>query len=188
MEKSIMVDMDDVICEGGFLYLINEYLGTNYEKSYFKNFYMQDIIPDDCKNDFWKWFITKNQYNYCELLDGAYDTLKDINKYYKLYIGTSYIFRDIPYDCGHILSQKYDYLVKALPFISPSSYVFLTDKSALQTDIKIDDRIDNLENTSRKILFTAFHNQNIDNDTLCTMGIERADNWHDVRKKLIRKR
>ena len=58
----------------------------------------------------------------------------------------------------------------------------------LQTDIKIDDRIDNLENTSRKILFTAFHNQNIDNDTLCTMGIERADNWHDVRKKLIRKR
>lgn len=188
MKKSVMVDMDDVICEGGFLYLLNEYLDTNYKKSDFKDFYMQDIIPDDAKEDFWKWFINKNQYDYCKLLDGAYDTLKEINKYYNLYIGTSYIFRDIPYDSGHILGQKYDYLVKSLPFISPSSYIFLTDKSVLNTDIKIDDRVDNLENCSRKILFSAFHNQNIDNESLYAMGIERADNWYDVKKKLIRKR
>ena len=29
--KKIMVDMDDVICDGGFLSLVNEFLGkTNY--------------------------------------------------------------------------------------------------------------------------------------------------------------
>ena len=64
MKKKIMIDMDDVITHGGFLHLINEFLGTSYKIDDFKDFYMQDMLPD--KEDFFKWFLTKNQYDYCE--------------------------------------------------------------------------------------------------------------------------
>ena len=57
MRKKIMIDMDDVITTGGFLHLINEYLGTNYPIDYFKDFYMQDMLPD--KDAFFQWFIAK---------------------------------------------------------------------------------------------------------------------------------
>ena len=30
--KKIMIDMDDVICGGGFLALVNEFLGTAYRE------------------------------------------------------------------------------------------------------------------------------------------------------------
>ncbi len=45
-QMRIMFDMDDVLVSGGFLYLINSYLGTHYTESDFKTYYMQDIVPD----------------------------------------------------------------------------------------------------------------------------------------------
>ncbi len=45
-QMKIMFDMDDVLVSGGFLYLINSYLGTHYTESDFKTYYMQDIVPD----------------------------------------------------------------------------------------------------------------------------------------------
>ena len=64
-KKKLMVDMDDVICTNGFLHMINKYLGTNYEYDDFKDFYMQDMIPD--KDEFFEWFKKQNVYDYCEL-------------------------------------------------------------------------------------------------------------------------
>ena len=29
--KRLLIDMDDVICENGFIRMINEFLGTNYK-------------------------------------------------------------------------------------------------------------------------------------------------------------
>ena len=52
--KRLMIDMDDVICNNGFLYMINKFLGSNYTYDDFKDFYMQDIILD--KDDFFEWF------------------------------------------------------------------------------------------------------------------------------------
>ena len=61
MKKTVMVDMDEVITEGGFLHLINEFAGTNYTKDDVKGYYMQDLISD--KDAFFKYYITKNQYD-----------------------------------------------------------------------------------------------------------------------------
>lgn len=183
--ETLMVDMDDVICKGGFLYLINKYLGSHYQESDFNNFYMQDIIPN--KEDFFKWFREKNMYDYCELLPGAYVTLRELNQYYRLYIGTSFIFPEMMEDSGYIVWQKYDYLRKNLPFISPTRYIFLTDKNILNCHIKIDDRLDNLEVASRKILFSAYHNRNISDNMLDSMGIERVNDWFDVKNKLLKR-
>ena len=44
MEK-LIVDMDDVLCEKGFIRMINEFLGTNYEQEDAKSYYINDLIP-----------------------------------------------------------------------------------------------------------------------------------------------
>lgn len=90
-KKRLMIDMDDVIVKGGFLYLINEYLGTKYVEQDFINFYMQDVIPD--KQEFFRYFLTKNMYDYCELNDYAYEVIKELNEFYKIYIGHHIYFQ-----------------------------------------------------------------------------------------------
>ena len=78
MREKIMIDMDDVITTGGFLYLINQFLKKNYTMEDFKDFYMQDIIPD--KEAFFKWFITKNMYDYCQMISNAKEVIEELNK------------------------------------------------------------------------------------------------------------
>ena len=62
--------------------------------------------------------------------------------------------------------KKYKYLIKNFPFLDPNNNVFLRNKSVLNIDIKIDDRIDNLNGAKTKILFTAYHNKNISDKAL----------------------
>lgn len=183
MKKKIMIDMDDVITTGGFLYLINKFLKTNYTMENFNEFYMQDMLPD--KKAFFEWFVNENQYDYCEMLPGAKEVIEELNKEYDVYIGTSYVFRDIPEESSIFLKQKCDYLTKELPFISPFQYIFIYDKSILNVDIKIDDKPDNLSNCDRKLLFNAWHNKNLTKDELEQNGIERVNNWYEIKNKLL---
>ena len=184
MKKSIMVDMDDVITTGGFLYLINKYLNTNYTEEDFKDFYMQDIIPD--KDAFFKWFRNYNMYDYCTLLPNVKEVLEALSKEYEIFIGTSYIIRDIIKDTGFLLEQKYNFLVENFPFINPYNIVFLGNKSVLNCDIKIDDRIDNLKGAKTKLLFTAFHNKDIPKELLDKEGINRVNNWKEIENILLK--
>ena len=55
----------------------------------------------------------------------------------------------------------------------------------LNVDIKIDDRIDNLNGAKTKILFTAYHNKNFSDETLEKEGIKRANSWYDIEKLLL---
>lgn len=180
---TLMIDMDDVIVQGGFLALLNSYMGTNYTESDFKDFYMQDIVPD--KRAFFDWFKDKNVYDYCYISPNCKEVIEELSKKYDVYIGTSYIYRDIPNECGYILEQKYNFLLKEFPFITTDKYIFITNKSLLQMDIKIDDRIDNLENAERKILFSAYHNETINDEYLKKMGIERAKDWLAIKEMLL---
>ncbi len=183
MDKILLVDMDDVITVDGFLNIINEYMGSDYTYSDFDTFYMQDILPD--KEKFFKWFMGKNMYDYCRLNDNCYEVLENLNKHYKLYIATSYIFREIPKDSGHILYQKFEYLKNKLPFIKPEQYVFISDKTILKAYGRIDDRVKNLMDGEKKILFSAYHNLNISDEELSKKGIIRANNWKEVEKILM---
>lgn len=178
MKKRIMVDMDDVITTGGFLHLINEYLKTNYTEDDFESFYMQDIVPN--KDEFFKWFKTHNMYDYCSLTPNVYEVLEKLSKNYEIFIDTSYIIRDIIKDTAFLLPQKYEFLINTFPFINPNNIIFLGNKSVLNCDIKIDDRIDNLDGAKTKILFTAWHNKNISKDELNNKGIKRANNWKEI--------
>ena len=78
--KKIMIDMDDVICDGGFLSLVNQFLGTNYKKEDIKTYYIQDLIPKERQKEWSEFFNTKNVYDYCELLPNAYEVMENLSK------------------------------------------------------------------------------------------------------------
>ncbi len=184
MKKRIMVDMDDCITTGGFLHLINKYLNTNYTENDFDEFYMQNIIPD--KDKFFKWFQNYNMYDYCYLIEDVYEVLEKLSKEYEIFIGTSYIIPEILDETSFLLPQKYDFLRKTLPFINPHNFIFLGNKSVLNCDIKIDDRLDNLDGAKTKILFTAFHNKKISEKNLKKQGIKRVNNWKEIEQLLLK--
>lgn len=184
MKKTVMVDMDEVITEGGFLHLINEFAGTNYTKDDVKGYYMQDLISD--KDAFFKYYITKNQYDYGILIPDVVEVLNILKDYYDIYICSSYIIKEIPKECGILLLYKHNYLCEKLPFIPVNNYAFVNNKSIINCDIKIDDKIDNLVNADIKILFTSYHNKDLDDEFLKENGIIRANNWLEVKNILLK--
>lgn len=184
MKKRIMVDMDEVITTGGYLKLINMYGNTNYKEEDFKSYYMEEVI--DNKKDFFEWFKNYNVYDYSTLLDNVYEVLEKLSHEYEIFIGTSYILRDIIEDTAFLIPYKYEYLLKNFPFLDPYNIIYLGNKSVLDVDIKIDDRIDNLSGAKVKLLFTAYHNKDIGDDELKNLGIIRVDSWKDIEKVLLK--
>lgn len=184
--KKIMVDMDNVITDAGFIQKVNEFLGTNYTLDEQENFILQDLVPKDKKEDYWK-FMKKNNFYELEypLIEGAYEALEKINNKYELYIVTAYLYTDSNPDIsGENLKNKYEYLKTKLPFINPKQYVFIDNKNLVNWDIAIDDRIGNLISADKKLLMNAWHNKNISDKELKEKGIVRVSSWHEIEKIL----
>lgn len=186
MEKQkMLVNMDNIITTGGFLYLINQFLGTEYKEEDIEKLQILDQIPN--QDAFYKWFVCQNIYDHCNLLPNAYEVLQELNENYDLFIGSSYLFPELLTESGHILKQKFDYLIEKLPFINPTKYLFLVDFSLLNISIKIDNKIESLENAKQKYLFTSYHNLDISKTLLQDKQIERVGDWNEVKRKILKK-
>lgn len=181
--KKIMIDMDDVICDGGFLSLVNQFLDTNYKIDDVKTYYIQDLIPKERYQEWSEFFNTKNVYDYCEFLPNAYEVMEKLSKEYELYIVTAYIFRDNEEYSANNLKNKFEYLYENIPFIKPENYIFTSNKEIINCEIKIDDKLSNLEgNAETKMLFTAYHNKNITDEELKQNGAIRVNGWKNIEK------
>lgn len=184
--KKIMIDMDDVICDGGFLSLVNKFLKTNYQKKDLKTYYIQDLIPKEKYPEWTEFFNTKNVYDYVEFLPDCYEVMEKLSKKYELYITTAYIFRDNEEYSAKNLKNKFEWLYENIPFISPNNYIFTTNKEIINCEIKIDDKLSNLSgNAETKLLFTAYHNKYIKEKELKEKGVIRANGWKDIEKILL---
>lgn len=184
-KKTVMIDMDDVMVSGGLLKLINKFLNTNYVESDFKDFYMQDIIPKERKREFFDYFFRNNVYDYCNINPNAIEVIEKLTKKYDVYIGTSYIFKEYPKECSIILKNKFEFLIKYFPFLNPYNFIFVGNKSVINCDIRIDDRLDNVVAASTKILYSAYHNKDLSEEYLTDLGVKRANNWLDIEKILL---
>ena len=184
-KKTIMVDMDEVLTEDGFLYLLNKYLETDYKKENFKSFRMQEIMPNDQRIEFFKWFAQYNMYDYCSIIPGAKEALRELQNYYHIFIATAYLFPEAPWLCGKFIKDKFDYLYNNFPFLNPNDISFINRKDLLYTFCKIDDNIKNLRNAERKYLFPAYHNHDISEEIYTPLGIEKVTGWEDITKRLI---
>lgn len=182
--KTIMVDMDDVITFGNFSKILEDYLGYKPDYKSLKGYYIQDLLGDK-KDDFFSKFKDMNMYEKATLLPDCYDVLKELSKFYKIYICTDYIWREIVPFAGNNLKNKYEFLFKELDFIDPRNYIFAYDKSVVNCDIKIDDKLENILGADIKLLFTAYHNKKITESELKEQSIVRVNNWKEIKEILL---
>ena len=177
--KRLMIDMDNCVTNAYFMEHINKFLGTNYKLDDQTDFYLQNLTGDRI-NEFWKYMSNNNFYGDCPLIEGCYEALEILNKKYELYIVTAYLYDSEPDISGDNLKNKYDYLKKRLPFISPKQYIFISDKTLIHFDVGVDDKMNNLLNCDKKYLMNAWHNKNISNNKLSEEGIVRVSTWKEI--------
>ncbi|MBQ3021062.1 MAG: hypothetical protein IJD92_02410 [Bacilli bacterium] len=181
--KKVMIDMDNVLTDTDFFEIIEEYVG---EKIDFDNvgFYLQDVLGDK-KEDFFNKFKYMNLYKKSTLLPDCYEVLKKLNEHYEIYICTDYVWKEIKEFAGDNLKNKYEFLYRELDFINPKNFIFACNKSLINCDIKIDDKIENILDAKTKILFTAYHNKKISDKELKDKEIIRVNNWNELGNLLL---
>ena len=186
--ETLMVDMDNVITDGLFINLIEEFYNKKIDLNSINNYYFVQELTRERNKEFWEYVSTKNFYGDAPLLDGCYEVLEKLNSMYDIYIATSYLWNEIIDLSGKNLMDKYIYLKDNLPFIEPEKYIFVTNKNLLNFDIRIDDKISNLNEANTKLLFTAWHNKNVSAEKLNLSNIKRVNNWYEIEEELITKK
>ena len=106
-------------------------------------------------------------------MDGAQDVIADLMTKYDIFIATA--AQEFP----NSLREKWDWLQEHFPAIPWRNYVFLGDKSVLNTAYLIDDLPRNLRTFDGEgLLFDALHNRD---DT----EFRRMRSWQDIAKALL---
>lgn len=146
--------------------------------------YVQEVTRSQTE-EFWEFVKNKNFYEKAPLFQDAKTVLEKLNKKYDVYIVTSYLWKETIDLSGNNLRDKYYYLKEMLPFVDPAKYIFTTNKSLMNFDIRIDDRLHNLDGAETKILFTAWHNKDIGEDELESQNVIRVDTWKDIADILL---
>lgn len=193
-KKTLLLDVDEVICFSGYLELVNEFLNTNYEIDDFKDYYIDEVaIPKDRITEFNAFVHTKNKYLNPVVLPNAIDTIKRLNEVLNIIICSSCIN---PLDIENSekdFVNKFKFLMKSLPFLDPNSFIFTGQKNIFTADFQIDDRVCNLAgDVETKILFPSYHNKDITDEYLKQQGIIRAGldwryGWIEAEKIIISK-
>lgn len=193
MKKTIIIDVDEVICFGGFLGAVNDFLGTNYEIDDFTDYYIDEtVIPKERMDEFNRFVQGRNMYENPHMLPDAVETIKDLNEKYEIYILSSCVN---PFDVegsGRLFMDKYDFLIKTLPFLNPKNIILTSAKHMFKADIQIDDILTNFsDNVDMKILFPSYHNKDITDEELAKYDALRAgydwrEGWKAIRDILLK--
>lgn len=185
-KQTIIIDVDEVICDSGFLGAVNEFLGTSYLKDDFKSYYIDAIIPEDRKLDFFNSLKDKNLYENPIMIEGAVNAIKELSTQYEILLCSACVMFGAEQNSGMYFKYKYDFLLKTFPFLNPNTFILTNYKNALVADIQIDDRFENLQSkyVNKKLLMTAYHNRHISDDELEKSGIIRVDSWDQIKNIL----
>lgn len=192
-KKSILLDVDEVICFSGYIEAVNDFLSTSYKLDDFTEYYIDGIIPTEKMEAFNQFMKERNLYENAQILPYAIETIKALSEEYDIYICSACVNHFDRKNSGRKFMDKYNFLVENLPFIPPENFIFTSVKHLFQVDIQIDDRMENLQgNAKLKILFPSYHNQDISEEELQKRQIVRAgtnwrEGWREVAKILLEK-
>lgn len=186
-KKTLVIDVDEVICDSGFLSMLNRFLKSDYKIEDFKNYYIDEVIPEGKRSEFYEFLKDKNLYENPIMIDGAVEAIKQLSELYEIIICSNCVMFRAEQNSGMYFKYKYDFLLKTFPFLNPKTFIFTGYKNILIADVQIDDRVDNLESKyiSKKILMSAYHNKNISDEELVKKGIVRVNTWNDILKILL---
>lgn len=185
--KKILIDIDDTLLVDCYLDVVNEYLNTNYTYEDIKGYWVDDIVPKEKQKEYLDYFYNKiDVYEYGHVQENAIHIIEELNKYYDVLICSAYIDNRDLENCSKILVCKHKWLIKNLPFINPKNFIFTNRKEVIPTDIKIDDKVENLETCDTKLLITAYHNKNRSEEELKKKNIIRVEDWNAIAEILLK--
>ena len=187
MKKTLLVDLDYVICYPGFLKILNDFLGTSYVEEDFTDYIIDPIIGSQEKiNEFYDYYIARDGYKDAVLFPDVKEVLKKLDKYYNIHICSACVMFGAEKKSAKLFKDKFEYLIREFPFLDPENIIFTNSKNLFQADVQIDDRIQNLKgNIKTKILFDAYHNREISDEELKENNTIRVKSWKDIEKILL---
>lgn len=181
-----MIDLDDVISESSFLHHLNDLLNTNYKIEDLPTYYIQDLVPDNLKDEFFKLVTGPLSYKYSKPIKDSIEVINKLILKYNVYICTAFYTKGSNHDYGDLLKEKYLFIRKYLPNIKPENIFMASNKNIINFDIKIDDSIKNLEcNAELKLLFKTHANKNTDSKLLSDLNVHLVDGWAEIEEILL---
>lgn len=184
--KKILIDLDDTILVDCYLEVVNKYLNASYTYDDIDGYWVDNIVPKEKQKEYLDYFYNQiDIYEYGRVQENVIEVIEQLNKYYDVLLCSAYVDHRNLEKCSKILVCKHNWLIKNLPFIKPENFIFTNRKDVIPTDIKIDDKIDNLKTCETKLLITAYHNKNISEEELKGKKIIRVNNWKDIAEILL---
>lgn len=186
--KKLLVDLDYVICINNLIEKVNEFFETTYTKENFPSLYLNEVFTNEEKlEEFLNLHSLENYYIKPYIFPDCKRVLKQLSKYYEIYICTAYVWQNMPNNTKTELCAKLDFLYKTFDFINPKNIVFCSDKSILSGDVIIDDRLKNLSGNSKiKLLFSSIYNKNLSDTELSKSGATRVNSWEEIKNLLMK--
>ncbi len=102
------------------------------------------------------------------VMEDAVDVLKEMNTRYEIFIVSAAV------EFPNSLKEKHDWLLEYFPYFTWRQLVLCGDKRMISGDYMIDDHLKNLVHfKGKQLLYTAFHNREVE-------GYTRLNNWKEA--------
>lgn len=174
----IAIDMDEVMADSlsRHLQLYNDEFGTSLCKDDLQGRPLHLSVPGEHRRRVDEIALTDGFFWDLEIMPGCQGVIRDLLKHYDVFIVTAAM------EFPNSFLPKHAWLREHFPFLDIRNVVYCGDKSIVDADIMIDDRIRNLEKfPGMRILFSAPHN-------LKETRFIRVNNWEEVRALLLGER
>ena len=186
-KKTIALDFDNVICEEHFFYPLNCYLEATGRKALGSlddyhgeggNARIGNFINQKDMDDFFEYYLNDNTYKGAKPIPGALSGVEKLCKHFDVFIITA---TERARKFAREFADKFNWMLDYMPFFNPRKIIMANDKSIINADIIIDDRLRHLtDNYKTKILFTAYHNKKVTQAELDEIGAVRVSGWEDL--------
>jgi 5'(3')-deoxyribonucleotidase len=165
----IAVDMDEVMADalGEHVRRYNAAFGTNVSAAELQGRHLEDWVPAEQRAAVLA-MIDASFFESLDVMPGCQAVIRELAAQYDVFVVTAAM--DVP--CS--FDAKYRWLRRHFPFIPPSQIVFCGDKSIVDADYLIDDRVRHFARfKGRPVLFSAPHN-------LDERAYPRVASWAEV--------
>lgn len=152
--------------------IYNKRYNTNIEMSQITTYNLAGSLSAEVADELIDLFVDKNVYSCLQPYKGAPRAIKAlIEQGHEVYIATSTDVRNMEY--------KEQLLQKHFPFIPKNNFIRIHNKSLLNVDVLVEDKLDNLKSTfADRVCFDQPWNR--DKDTDYVYSIARVRHWGEI--------
>ena len=170
----ICIDIDDILCDlvPTGIKLYNAEMGKNIMLDDITSFHLHECLDPQDADMILNIFEGQTIYNHLSPIPDAQWGLETLIKQgHHVFLATA-----TPYRC---FASKVDWVCKHFPCITPDDIVCVQDKSILNCDVMVDDKLDNLtKNLCERIVLDYSWNRDKNKDYV--YDICRCYNWTDI--------